>query len=200
VLFRSIVKVAQQKVSDEKLDGIKFEVMSAENLDFVDESFHRVLCRFGVMLFADPLQGLNEIYRVLKPGGQYALAVWSTPESMRTLYWAYEVFKYKIETDLYPPLAKVTSLGEKDVMKDLLASAGFENISIEIKTFNYHFDSYDAYWNAVEESDILKMQFDALPESEHGIIRDQVRNLANEFLVDDKLVIPHDYIVASGKK
>jgi len=196
----AMINVAQKKVVDEKLEGIHFEVMSAEDLDFEDDSFHRVSCRFGVMLFADPLQGLKEMYRVLKPGGQYSLAVWSTPESMRTLHWAYEVFKYKIETEFYPPLAKVTSLGGENVLKDLLVNAGFSDINIENKTFEYQFDSFDTYWDAIEESDILKKQFEMLPETERGIVHDQMKALASDYISDDKLVIPHDYILASGKK
>lgn len=195
-----MVKVAQQKVIKEKLNGIHFETMSAENLKFADNSFDRILCRFGVMLFADPLQGLKEMHRVLKPGGRYSLAVWSTPETMLTLLWTYEAFKNKIDEQFYPPLAKITSLGIKGNIEKLLIEAGYNNYVIEEKTFHYEFDSFDAYWDAVEASDILKMQYDALAESERGTIRDEVGRFARDFVVNGQLAIPHNYLLVSGTK
>src|SRR3990167_1533993 len=52
-----MVRVAQAKVVKERLTGISFRCMPAEQLTLEDNTFDRVLCRFGVMLFTDPLQG-----------------------------------------------------------------------------------------------------------------------------------------------
>ena len=60
-----MVQVAQAKAVKERLSGISFRCMPAEQLTFQDNSFDRVLCRFGVMLFTDPLQGLKEMRRVI---------------------------------------------------------------------------------------------------------------------------------------
>jgi len=195
-----MVKVAQNKVQDEKLQGIEFKTMPAEHIDFADNHFDRALCRFGVMLFEDPLKGLKEMHRVLKPDGHFSLAVWSTPETMLTLYWTYEVFKHRIAEDLYPPLAKVTSLGAPGIMAALLKEAGFQDFSIEPITFHYEFESFDAYWDAVEASDILKMQFDALPTEQRPEIRNEVGRFARDFIKDGILVIPHEYLLVSGNK
>lgn len=195
-----MVKVAQQKVDAENLPGIRFQAMPAENMDFADGSFDRALCRFGVMLFEDPLQGLKEMRRVLKPQGRFSLAVWSTPETMPTLHWSYEVFKGRIEEAYYPPLAKVTSLGAPGLMEELLGAAGFRDFTIEAKTFQYNFDSFDAYWDAVEASDILKMQYDQLPEDQRHVIRDEVGRFARDFVRDGQLVIPHDFLLVYGNK
>jgi ubiquinone/menaquinone biosynthesis C-methylase UbiE len=195
-----MVKVAQQKVVNENLSGIRFQSMPAEKMSFADNSFDRVLCRFGVMLFEDPLQGLKEMQRVLKPEGRYSLAVWSTPETMPTLHWSYEVFKDRVEEAYYPPLAKVTSLGTPGLMEELLDTAGFNNYTVEAKTFHYNFDSFDAYWDAVEASDILKMQYDQLPEDQRHQIRDEVGRFARDFVQDGQLVIPHDFLLVYGNK
>ena len=195
-----MVKVAQKKVLDEGLTGIRFQTMPAEQLAFEDDTFDRALCRFGVMLFEDPLQGLKEMGRVLKPDGRFALAVWSTPDTMRTLLWSYEVFKDRLDAQYYPPLEKVTSLGAPGMMEDLLKQAGFTSFSIQPVTFHYEFSSFDSYWDAVESSDILKMQYDALPEDQRNDIRDEVGRFARDFVTDSGLVIPHDYLLASGNK
>ena len=195
-----MVKVAQKKVVNEKLPGIEFQTMAAEQLAFADDTFDRALCRFGVMLFEDPLQGLKEIRRVLKPGGRYALAVWSTPETMRTLLWSHEVFKDRLDAQYHPPLAKVTSLGAPGIMDNLLQEAGFNTFTVKSVTFHYEFESFDDYWDAVESSDILKMQYDALPENQRSEIRDEVGRFARDFIKDGNLVIPHDYLLVSGNK
>ena len=43
-----MVNVAQQKVESEKLSGISFKTMPAENMSFADNSFDRVLCRLKI--------------------------------------------------------------------------------------------------------------------------------------------------------
>ncbi|VAX02467.1 hypothetical protein MNBD_GAMMA20-1552 [hydrothermal vent metagenome] len=102
----SMVAVAQRKVEDEGLANIRFMHMPAEQLDFVDDCFDRALSRFGVMLFNDSLQGLKEIHRVLKPGGHFSIAVWSTPETMPTLH--YPTFRWTVPT--LPTVASLFSL------------------------------------------------------------------------------------------
>lgn len=195
-----MARVAQSKVEKEGLSNISFQTMPAENMGFADETFDRILCRFGVMLFEDSLQGLKEMYRVLKKDGRFSLAVWSTPETMLTMYWTYEVFKNRVPEDYYPPLSKVTSLGPPGVMEDFLVEAGFNNFNIERKTIHYEFESFDSYWDLVEASDLLKMQYDALPEGQRHEIRDEVGRFARDFIKDSRLVVPHEYLLVSGNK
>lgn len=197
---QGMVDIAQSKAQREGLDNIRFQTMSAEQLDFADQYFDRILCRFGVMLFQDPLQGLKEMHRVLKDGGRFAIAVWSTPETMPTLYWTYEVFKDRIAEDLYPPLPKVTSLGAPGVVESLFSAAGFEDFQVEKKTLHYRFASFNEYWDTVEASAILKQQYDALPEDQHDSIRDEVGQFARDFIQDGQLIIPHEYLLVSGNK
>lgn len=48
-------------------------------LPFPDASFDRATCRLGVMYFLDPVAGIAEMRRVLKPGGRAAILVWGDP-------------------------------------------------------------------------------------------------------------------------
>ena len=195
-----MVRVARSKVAREGLQGIGFQTMPAEQLDFPDNHFDRILCRFGVMLFQNPLAGVKEMYRVLRPGGRFAIAVWSSPETMPTLYWSYEAFKDRLHDDLHPPLAKVTSLGHPGRLAELLSAGGFSDYVIDPRRFDYQFDSFEDYWNTVEASDILRQQYDALPSAEHAAVRDEIGRLARDFVHDGRLTIPHEYLLASGRK
>jgi ubiquinone/menaquinone biosynthesis C-methylase UbiE len=195
-----MVRVAQAKARDEQLENILFRTMAAERLDFAEAGFDRVLCRFGVMLFENPLEGLREMYRVLKPGGRFALAVWSTPETMPTLHWSCQAFRDRVAEEHLPPLARVTSLGMPGLLEGMLGEAGFIRFSVTPRVFHYQFDSFNDYWDTVEASDILKQQYDALPIEQRAEIRDEVGRFAREFIRDGKLLIPHEYLLASGEK
>ena len=195
-----MVRVAQHKAQQLRLNHIQFETLKAEKMHFADNTFDRVLCRFGVMLFEDPQQGLNEIHRVLKPGGRYALSVWSTPETMPTMFWSYEVFKNKVPEHAQPPLPKITSLGVPGLLDDLLRCAGFRDVVVEQHTLHYQFASFNEFWSLVEATDILKAQYDALPQDARASIRDEIAVYANAYQSDHGLKVPHDYLVAYGTR
>ena len=195
-----MVRVAQKKVAVERLSNIGFTTMPAERLAYGDSEFDKVLCRFGVMLFQDPLQGCREMHRVLKHGGRFAMAVWSTPETMTTMNWAMQVFKDRVPEEHQPPMAKVTSLGQPGALDELLGSAGFSDFWISRRHFDYQYASFEEYWAAMEASDILKQQFDALPATERNTIRDEIARFARDFQTDHGLVIPHEYLLAVGAK
>jgi hypothetical protein len=72
--------------------------------------------------------------------------------------------------------------------------------TVQAKTFHYNFDSFEDYWDAVETSEILKMQYDQLPDEQRHQIRDEVGRFARDFVQDDRLVIPHDYLLVYGNK
>ena len=50
---------------------------SAEALPFPDESFDHVFSQFALMFFADQVVGLQEMLRVLRPGGSATIATWA---------------------------------------------------------------------------------------------------------------------------
>jgi ubiquinone/menaquinone biosynthesis C-methylase UbiE len=58
---------------------IKFRTMDAESLDFDANSFDAVVSLFAVLHFPNPDIALNEMFRVLKPGGTVAIGVGSAP-------------------------------------------------------------------------------------------------------------------------
>lgn len=91
--------------------GVCFEVGSAESLDrFADESFDAVCLNEVFHWIADKPRALEEIYRVLRPGGQVGLT--STPKE---LHWTATV-----------PSVCVTVLS----MSPYLESLHFESMSV----------------------------------------------------------------------
>jgi SAM-dependent methyltransferase len=63
-------------VARRKLQDIEWRHGHAESLPFADVSFDRVVSQFGMMFFDDRHAALREMWRVLRPGGSLAIAVW----------------------------------------------------------------------------------------------------------------------------
>ena len=63
-------KIAKENANKVNLD-IEFNLSSAESIDLPTSSVDSVVCTFSLCSIPDPKKALNEIYRILKPGGKY---------------------------------------------------------------------------------------------------------------------------------
>jgi ubiquinone/menaquinone biosynthesis C-methylase UbiE len=71
-ISHSFVRIASENARREGV-AIEFRQGNASQMPFPDESFDFVVCRAAFKNFSDPVGALNEVYRVLKPGGQASI-------------------------------------------------------------------------------------------------------------------------------
>ena len=103
------------------LPGVRFKQIDMESIDVAAASQDAVLCRWGLMFLADPEAGAREVRRVLRPGGRFATACWTTPEENR---WSSVVAEVLGETP-EPSAPGQFALGGPGVLQELLEGAGF---------------------------------------------------------------------------
>jgi len=61
--------------------AIQALVMDGQSLAFADASFSAALSVFGVVLFPDAVRGLQQMRRVVRPGGRIAVVTWTQPQN-----------------------------------------------------------------------------------------------------------------------
>jgi SAM-dependent methyltransferase len=73
----------------ERLPGVDIRLGSAEELPFADDEFDAALSQLVVNFMADPETGVDEMRRVVRPGGAVAASVWDYPGEMTLLraFW-----------------------------------------------------------------------------------------------------------------
>lgn len=77
-----MLKVGKEKIKKKSLDHmIQLEEGDSENIHYESNSFDAVTCAYGVRNFEHLEKGLEEMCRVLRPGGRLAILEFSKPKS-----------------------------------------------------------------------------------------------------------------------
>jgi demethylmenaquinone methyltransferase/2-methoxy-6-polyprenyl-1,4-benzoquinol methylase len=91
-ISEQMLEVGRKKIEKEGLTGkITLETGDSETIKFAENTFDAVMAAFGVRNFENLENGLSEMLRVLKPGGQLVILEFSKPrhKAVRTLYNLY---------------------------------------------------------------------------------------------------------------
>jgi len=91
-ISEGMMDIGRQKIANLGLNGlITLENGDAEQLKYSDDSFDAVTVAFGVRNFENIEKGLQEMYRVLRPGGVVAILEFSHPKKIpfKQLYHFY---------------------------------------------------------------------------------------------------------------
>ena len=155
------------------LTNVTFATMAAEALDLSDESIDVVLCQFGLMFVAEPVQVLRELRRVLRPGGTLGIAVWSVPEKVGIFLVA------GIVSAAMPPppgggSPSPMGMGAPGLIEGLIAEAGFRDVIVQRVIRSFEITNPDDEWRSWSAgSSPFAVSLAALPETEQEQIRVQ---------------------------
>lgn len=200
-----MLSAARERAALLKIKNIDFRQIDAGAIDLETASVDGVLCRWGYSLVPDPQTAMRETRRVLKPGGQVALAAWGSPHD--NLWSVLAPLGAALEGMLNiaeePPEQKAGQFAWADKEKIVTAFqvAGFTEFEIESLTFNMTFPSFEAWWKTIVEisPDLMRL-IPALDPSSQGRLKTRLRGLARDFIQPDGMVIfPARTWVAWGK-
>lgn len=90
-LSDQMMAIGLKKTDKYQMSNVRFIHANAQQMPFEKDTFDAVTCAFGCRNFQDLDEGLREMYRVLKPGGQVAILEFSYPSNrlVRALYDIY---------------------------------------------------------------------------------------------------------------
>ncbi|MBR1768784.1 MAG: bifunctional demethylmenaquinone methyltransferase/2-methoxy-6-polyprenyl-1,4-benzoquinol methylase UbiE [Prevotella sp.] len=145
-ISEGMMEIGRKKVKAKGLQEIiSFEKEDCLKLSYPDNSFDAVTAAFGIRNFASLDKGLQEMCRVLKPGGHLSIVELTTPVSfpMRQLFHIYShsvlpVYGRLIskDTSAYSYLTKtIEAFPQGERMTDILHEAGFSKASFKRLTF-----------------------------------------------------------------
>ena len=139
-----MLEVGRKKLDKAKIDRVTLENGDSENLRFETGYFDAVIVAFGVRNFENLTKGLQEMNRVLKPGGVAIILEFSKPKGFfRLLYNFYfnvilpawgKLFSGDNSAYRYLP-ESVKVFPEGDEFKQIMQECGYDNVLEERLTF-----------------------------------------------------------------
>lgn len=197
-----MVEIARKNAQARGLGNFKAEVADAESLPFSDDEFDAIVCRLGVMYFANPTGGVKEMTRVLKPGRKMALAAWSEPTKNPWATTAAGVINKLLNLPAPSPDApSVFRCSRPELLSELLEQAGLKEISQVEVSGEGIYDSPEHYWEFV--TDVVAPVATPLNNADEAM-REQAKQAVIEatkpYQKDGKVIFPWACWVASGRK
>ncbi len=143
----AMLELARARGEQVGATNVAFQLLEAEWIDLSAASVDVVLCRFGLMLVADPGTALGEVRRILRPGGRVVLAAWDIPAENPWTEIAAEVgAELGLSESRDPDAPGLFAFSASGRIEELLASAGFLDWSVESVAAEFVYDDLDAWW------------------------------------------------------
>jgi ubiquinone/menaquinone biosynthesis C-methylase UbiE len=139
-ISRPMLDVANSKPSSPDSAPFTFIESPAAPLGVESAAFDVVVCQQGLQFFPDRLAALSEMRRALKPGGQLAIAAWSHIEDNAIYAALHAALRESVPGDLADRLLAPFNWPDVQVLKNMVAVAGFHEIRVKSVTLPLIFE------------------------------------------------------------
>lgn len=150
----AILAFVSDNASRHGFKNVATRVADGESLGLPEGSFDAAVCRLGLMFFPEPLHGLREMHRALKPGGKACTMVFSAPERNPCVTILVSTAMKHAGLPLRDPYQPggPLSLGKPGLIEKLFDAAGFKGVETTIVAARFRLPSVADYLDFVRTS------------------------------------------------
>jgi ubiquinone/menaquinone biosynthesis C-methylase UbiE len=169
--------------------------MDAENMDLEADSFDAVICQLGLFLFANPVQILRAMRRLLRPGGKVAAVVFSTAERN-----PYQGITLAVARRFGSTPLPLFSLGEPDVLESTFRESGLSDVTVRAVSFVRHYSSSAEMMRRLKETAFLRGAVEKLAGAEREQAWAEIARQLSQHEGSDGVDIPGESLIGAGTK
>lgn len=185
-------------VARRKAPQIEWHQAHAEALPFEANHFDVVASQFGLMFFADRQLAIQEMMRMLRPGGRLAVAVWDSVENFPIYAELASLLQPRYGDEVAEEFLTPHSLGSPELLIALFTEAGVDGPNVARREGTARFPSLrDWLWIEVKEWLLGDRMDDAEFE---GLLTEAQERFRPFMTAEGRLVSPAPgYIVTATK-
>ena len=201
-LSGEMLQIAEENAAAKGLINYSTRTSDVCDLPFYSNTFTKISCRMGFMFFPDMQLAADEMYRVLKPGGRFAISVWSAADQN---FWSTAmtsvINKYIEMPAPLPDAPGMFRCAKPGLMADIFARAGFKHIGEQEITGKVDFVDADTYWkNRTELSETIIAALAKVDDATIAAIKKDLYDLINANSTDGRALLDFGAIIFYGQK
>jgi ubiquinone/menaquinone biosynthesis C-methylase UbiE len=137
----------RERIAAGGLSNISAEVMDGQALEVPDASFDASVSVLGLIFFPDIPKGIEELRRVLRPGGRAAIVCWNDPGNLQLMTLVLRSIR-QVVPEFQPPAETPVwaRLAGGDSLRDQMQKTGFREVEITLSTGSLKIESPETYW------------------------------------------------------
>jgi SAM-dependent methyltransferase len=180
------------------LDGrtnVSVQHLDAGDIALPDALVDAIVFRMGLMMAPDPARALEQVRRVLRPGGRLVTAVWGPPMAnpWLTLVGMAAASAGLVTGAAGPPTGpgEPFSLADRDRLAALAEAAGFAQVTVEtVDALRHYADADDQFARVSAMAPPLAAAVATASPDRLAATRAQLRTLVAGFATPDGLALP----------
>ncbi|MCC7325675.1 MAG: class I SAM-dependent methyltransferase [Burkholderiales bacterium] len=202
-LSPAILALAKESATRAGCRNVETRVADGESLPVDSADFDAAVCRLGLMLFPDPLQGLRELHRATRGGGRACTMVFSRPDRnpcVTILMSTALKHAGLAPRDPFQP-GGLLSLGKPGLADELFRSAGFSDVSTTKLDAPFRLPSTRHYLDFVRSSaSPIQQILGRLDRSAAGAAWAEMEQRLGEFTTPAGWVGPNELLLTVGRR
>ena len=195
-LSEGMIKEARLRAENKKIENVRFKQMDAESLDLPDNAFDTVICSLGLMYFPHPKKALQEMYRVLKPGGCATALVWGERSSCG---WAgvFPITDRRVQSDVCPLFFQQ---GTGNMLSKTFEEVNFKNISSHRFSYDLHYRDKEQACTAAFLGGAVALAYQKFDEDTREEANREYLDSIQKYRNGKSYDVPGEFVIAKGIK
>ncbi len=184
-------------------EGASTLLADGEALGLDDANFDAALCRLGLMFFVDPMRGLQNIRRALRPGGRFSAMVFSGPSANPCIDIVVSIAMHRagLPEQAFDRPGGLMSLGKPGLIGDLFGSAGFVDVEVRRIDAPLRLASVDEYLAFLRTAaGPIVTILGRIDESSRQAAWDEIAEALAGFASSDGWEAPTELLLAAGAR